>query len=104
MNEILYRRSQTALVADVGEDVVALNVQRNETYGMAGVTASVWKLLSEPMSLPQLCDRLGAAYAVDSEVCRREVAALLEEMVAAGLVEPAIATGELQDGKDASRA
>jgi hypothetical protein len=87
MNELAYKRSDTALVADVGEDIVALNVKRGFTYGMTGVTAAVWQLLAEPRDLDQLCVELLSRYEVDVETCRDQVSRLLEEMIAEGLVE-----------------
>ncbi len=87
MSEPIYSRSEKALVADVDEDVVALNVERGFTYGMTGVTAAVWKLLSQPRDLPNLCDELLQLYEVDADVCREQVSRLLDEMVAEGLLE-----------------
>jgi hypothetical protein len=87
MSEPVYKRSEKALAADVGEDVVALHIERSLTYGMTGVTATVWKLLSEPHDLPQLCDDLLKLYEVDATVCREQVSTLVDEMVAEGLLE-----------------
>lgn len=89
MSEPIYKRSEKALVADLEEDFVALNVERGFTYGMTGVTAAVWKLLSHPRDLPDICDELLQMYEVDAEVCREQVSRLLGEMVSEGLLEQA---------------
>ena len=87
MKEPAYKRSKAALVADVGEDIVALNVERGFTYGMTGVTAAVWQLLAEPRDLTQLCSELLTLYEVDAETCRKQLSRLLDEMITEGLVE-----------------
>src|SRR4030095_373357 len=89
MSEPVYRRSEKTLVADVGEDIVALDVERSFTYGMTGVTASVWQLLEQPRDLTQICDELLKLYEVDASVCREQVSTLIDEMVAEGLLETA---------------
>jgi hypothetical protein len=85
--KIRYRRSADALSADVGEDVVALQAARGFAYGMEGVTASVWQKLSQPITLDALVEVLLDEYEVDEAQCRREVTALLEQLVAEQLVE-----------------
>jgi hypothetical protein len=87
MSEPVYKRSEKALVADVGDDIVALNIERGFTYGMTGVTAEVWQLLSQPRDLTNLCDELLNRYEVDAKTCREEVSQLLDEMTAEGLLE-----------------
>ena len=87
MSEPTYKRSEKTLVADVGEDIVALNVERGFTYGMTGVTTAVWQLLAEPRDLTQLCSELLNLYEVDAEICRKQVSRLLDEMITEGLVE-----------------
>jgi len=83
----LYVRSKETLFADVGEDVVALNVAQGECYGLTNVVASVWKLLEEPHSLDALCKALELEFEVAPAECRRDVARLLAELRAEGLVE-----------------
>ena len=89
MSKQIYKRSERALVADVGEDIVALDVERGFTYGMTGVTAAVWQLLAQPRDLSQLCSELLRLFDVDEETCRSEVSQLIDEMVAEGLLEQA---------------
>lgn len=84
-----FRRSDQALHSDIGDDVVALHINRGECFGMADVTAEVWRQLAEPTDLDALCAALTGIYQVEEGQCREEVGQLLAEMVDAGLVEPA---------------
>ena len=82
-----YRRSNQALHSEIAGDFVALHIDRGECFGMANVTADVWRLLAEPNDLAGLCIALTKLYHVDDGQCREEVSQLLTEMVDAGLVE-----------------
>lgn len=82
-----FRRSPQALSADVGDDVVALQAERGFAYGMEGVTAAVWQRLEQPTSLDEFVAALGEEYEVSAEQCRSEVAGLLDQLLAEGLIE-----------------
>ena len=83
----LFRRSAEALHSNVGEDVVALNVQSGHCYGMHDVTVAVWNLLAEPVSVDSLCEQLMAMYDVEPDVCRQDVERLVREFRSEGLIE-----------------
>ena len=87
MSDIQFRRSQEALHADVGEDIVALHVRNGRCFGMEHVTADVWRYLEQPASLDQICSRLLAEYEIDAETCHSEVGELLKTMQQEGLIE-----------------
>ena len=82
-----YQRSPEAIFSEVGGDIVALNVERGACYGMEQVTAAVWQMLADPLTLEQLCDRLVEIYEVDPATCRTDVEALLGEFEAEGIVQ-----------------
>ena len=83
----ILRRSQQALSADVGSDVVALNVAKGACYGMEQVAADVWQLLAEPTDIEAICTSLVGRYEVDPDTCREDVGRLIDEMIREGLVD-----------------
>lgn len=87
MSEQLFKRSDNALFSEIGNDIVALNVQSGQCYGMENVTASVWSMLAEPSSIPSICARLVEQYEVEPEVCRAEVGELMVRLESECLVE-----------------
>lgn len=87
MSEPLYKLSDKALFTSLGDDIVALNVERGRCYGMEKVTAKIWELLASPLTLNELCQKLIELYEVDPETCRSDVEALLLDLEAEGLVE-----------------
>jgi hypothetical protein len=87
MNELRFKRSTDAIFSEIGDDIVALNIERGQCYGMEEVTATVWNLLAKPLSLEQLCAQLMDIYEVEAEVCRAEVSRLLEIFKKEELIE-----------------
>ncbi len=84
-----YKRSDQALSADVGDDVVALHVANGACFGMEKVASHVWKMLERPIGLDAICQELLGRYEVDSHVCHTEVGQLIDQLVREGLVEVA---------------
>lgn len=87
MSGPLYKLSRKALFTAVGSDIVALNVEDGQCYGMEKVTAAVWRLLETPLSFDQLCDRLLDMYNVSPETCRADVTRLIGQLRNEGLIE-----------------
>lgn len=82
-----FKRSNEALFATVGADVVALNVQNGRAYGMENVTVAVWNLLAEPLSVESICERLIEEYDVEPDVCRLQIEQLMDQLSNEGLIE-----------------
>ena len=87
MSEPVYKLSGKAMFTAVGQDIVALNVDDGQCYGMEKVTAAVWRLLETPMSIDEICDRLVEMYAVDTATCRADVDRLFAQLRSEGLIE-----------------
>ena len=87
MSSAVYKRSDGAIFAEVGGDIVALHVQRGQCYGLEKVSAEVWKMLDAPISVDAMCAELIDQYDVEPEVCRSEVERLLDQLQSEGLVE-----------------
>ena len=75
--------------ADVGDELVALDVQTGTCFGFNLVAASVWRSLSSPKNFDQLRDELLADFDVSAEQCTRELEELLDDLTAKGLIEQA---------------
>jgi hypothetical protein len=83
---ILFIRCSDTLTADVGGEIVALNVDRGQCYGLNEVASRVWELLAEPRSLSAICDALAEEYEVDPTTCGEQVGKLIADLVSEGLV------------------
>lgn len=70
-------------------EAVILGLADGVYYGLDGVGAHVWELLREPRSVAELRDAVTAAFEVDPATAERDLLALLGELAARRLVEPA---------------
>jgi hypothetical protein len=79
--------------AEVEGESVILNLADGVYYGLDGVGARVWELLSEPCSVARLRDAVTAEYEVDADTAARDLDRLLGELMGRGLVEAVSAAG-----------
>lgn len=89
MEEASYRRAIQLLEAGIGDELVALEPEKGSCFGFNSVAAWVWRRLAEPATFDQLRDGLLAEYEVGGEQCVAELHALLDDLMAKGLVEKA---------------
>lgn len=82
-------RRADVVEAEVDGEVVALNAETAECFGLNAVASRIWRLLSSPLAATELRDALLAEYEVAPAACERAVRGLLAELLAAGLIEPA---------------
>jgi hypothetical protein len=82
-------RCDDLLEADVNGEIVALHIQRGQCYGLNSVASDIWRMLAEPSTIDEMCERLVQEYEVDAGSCRAEVERLIADLEAEGLVGPA---------------
>lgn len=85
----LVRWSDEQLAATVDQEIVILSVERGSYYGLDDIGSEIWQQMATPVSVGALCDALEAKYEADRATIERDVLALLESLVAEGLVTPA---------------
>ena len=79
-------RSAGVVEAEIDGEVVAMNIETGNCYGLNTVGSRVWFFLSEPVQIDSICKKLNAEYDVDAETCERQVFALLDELYAENLI------------------
>lgn len=72
---------------DLGGEAAILNVASGVYYGLNPVGARVWSLIQQPRSVDEVRQSLTSEYDVEEQVCESDLLALLEELLAAGLIE-----------------
>ena len=85
-NERLVRRAHV-VEAEVDGEVVALDAETANFYGLNGVGSRVWRLLARPVTPEEIRDALLAEYEVSPADCERAVRRLLDQLLAEGLIE-----------------
>lgn len=81
-------RNNAILFSEIGDDIVALSVERGDCFGMEEVSAAVWRMLDKPISPSEICDRLTQKYEVEPTHCHDDIRDLLNEMLERGLILP----------------
>jgi len=79
-------QSPDALAAEVGGEVVLLNVVNGYFHQLNAVGSYLWKRLSEPRTFESLCRQALDDFDADAESCRRDVTAFVLELHSRGLV------------------
>jgi hypothetical protein len=72
--------------APIDDEVVILSVERGAYFGLDEIGTEIWRHLETPTRVDKLCDSLAAKYAADRLTIERDVLALLESLIAEGLV------------------
>ena len=76
--------------AMLDDDLVFMDVAEGEFYGLRETGLRVWQLIDEggaSTRVQELTAALCAEFRVDEEKCLRDLAVLLDELQAAGLVQ-----------------
>jgi hypothetical protein len=86
MSEALYERSTELLEAELGDELMALDVARGSCFGFNPVATTIWRQLASPKSFGELRDGLLAEYDVGAEQCTDELQLLLNDLIEQRLV------------------
>ena len=89
MPKVTYRRSAELMEADVGDELVGLDVRAGTCFGFNLVAASVWRSLARPRTFHELREELLEQFDVSAEQCTAELKELLDDLAAKGLIERA---------------
>jgi hypothetical protein len=72
---------------DLAGEAAILNVKSGVYYGLDPVGARIWNLVQEPRAVVEIQDAITSEYDVEPERCARDLASLLEKLLAEGLIE-----------------
>jgi coenzyme PQQ synthesis protein D (PqqD) len=86
MSNIVYERATELLEADLGAELMALDVEAGTCFGFNSVATDVWRRLASPASFAELKDALLSEYEVSAEQCSSELRDLMANMIEMGLV------------------
>lgn len=85
MNKFL--RNKNTLSEKLLDEIVMLDLELGKYFALNPVASRVWELLEKPNSIEELCKSLLNEYQVEEEQCKKEVEALLEQLVKLKLIE-----------------
>jgi hypothetical protein len=79
--------SPRQISSELGGEVVIMDLQKGVYHGVQGVSAFIWNLLAQPISIQEICDRVTGEYEVESSRCQSDVMALIQQLLDEGLVD-----------------
>ena len=81
-----YQRTPSVLFAELGSDVVALEVNLGYCFGMQDGAAAIWNLLGDPIGIDEIVEQLTMTHEVDPATCRLDVERIIGQLEQEGLV------------------
>ena len=72
---------------DLAGEAAILNIKSGVYYGLDPVGARIWSLMQEPRQVVEIQNTITNEYDVEPERCARDLADLLEKLLAEGLIE-----------------
>lgn len=85
-NDII-ERAGSLMEATIGNEIVALDVNRGQCIGLNEVASTAWRLLEHPTTSQALISGMMTEYEVDEKECARDILELLEDLHARGLIK-----------------
>jgi hypothetical protein len=84
--ESIVQWSNAPVAAEVGNEVVLMNLARGRCYGLGSVGTDLWKKLGQPIQVAELIHSLSEEYRADPAVLAADVIETLEQYAAEGLI------------------
>jgi hypothetical protein len=81
-----YVRAKSLLEAELGDEIVALDVEGGNCFGFNSVAAEIWRLLETPRDLESIQCELLDKFDVSPGACLADIQAHLAELRELGLV------------------
>ena len=75
------QRDPSVIAAAAGEDVVMVNVDKGEYYGVSDVAREIWDAIESPKKVSDLIEGLATNYDVERSLCEKETLLFLEELL-----------------------
>ena len=79
-------RAAELMEAELGDEMVALDVEQGLCFGLNAPATSVWRLLEQPRTVGELKNGLLSEYDVSAEELSHDLRDLLRDMVARRLI------------------
>lgn len=86
LDTVVQRRSEP-IFTRLDDELLALDPSQGLCYSLSGPGTRVWELITSPVAISSVCDRLVQEYAIDRETCSADLLELMDDLAVAGLVE-----------------
>jgi hypothetical protein len=85
-SDAVVKAANDRISAEVGDELVILDLISGQYFGLDGVGRSIWELIQQPRRVEDIRRALVFEYEVDQSVCEADVLAFLQSMADEGLI------------------
>lgn len=78
---MLYKRNEQLIAANMGEEVVMMDIVSGRYYSLGVTGGTIWNILSVPADLDTIVQKLLLEFAIDEEMCKIQVREFLNDAV-----------------------
>jgi hypothetical protein len=82
-----FQLAEAVLFQDIQRELVLLNMENQQYYGLNEVGAEMWRLLLEYGDIESAAGQIETRYNVDREKARADIRSLANDLVQAGLLK-----------------
>jgi hypothetical protein len=79
--------SREQVGSELGNEAMILNLKDGIYYGLDEIGVVIWRCIQTPCTIAAICEAIEARYAVEPDVCERDVIRVLDHLRSVGLVE-----------------
>lgn len=82
-----FQRNPDQLYSQIDGEIVMLNTESSEYYGLNEVSSNIWDFLDTPKRSIEIVDHLMGKYDVDRNTCIEDLNNFLSESLIVGILE-----------------
>lgn len=79
-------RNEELPTGEVDGELVALDLDRGQCFGMDQIGSAVWAIAAEPVTVGVIADSLTERFDVERERCLADIQAFVGDLIAEGLL------------------
>jgi hypothetical protein len=79
-------RNEQLPTGEVEGELVALDLERGECFGMDQIGSAVWAIAAEPVTVGQIAQSLTEQFDVERERCLEDIRPFVGDLIAEGLL------------------
>lgn len=86
INSIIHRTKEIEFTK-LDDELLSIDEQAGYCYSMNGSGEKIWEMISNPISVNNICQKLSGEFNVSLEICSKDVLNFLQKLHEADLVE-----------------
>lgn len=79
-------RNDQIPTGEIDGEIVALDLERGDCFGMDQVGAAIWQMAEQPLTIREITDRLVESHEVERAQCLADILPFVDDMIDAGLL------------------